>query len=404
MKNILIYINDSLGELDWIAPFMKSQEAKNFNFHIFLNGPGNSYKKKLDIIKQYGLNKKNIILINSKSDIDVYVYKVDVFLNRVLGRSKRYSFLLFQILRTIFDKIRGIFPYIFFRTSISYDFIFRDYNLKDSFMLKKYERNSKKTKNVIFPHAVGLSRMHPSCPREPIKEVACDLWLENSELSDIVKKHASYKDVFFASGAPIFDVNYKLDSLFNTDIKKVLIITRDCNPMFGFNYGDAYNVFEKLLSSLNDMKYTVLIKHHPRDKRLSKWRNIQNKYKNTIEYEESLNNMDEPLSACFTLFSTAPLLLLSRQIPIFDISPYRTYKSYKKSLPFHYSAKNGVLTHDLIELKLYERLDDLEDLGKYMHQHVLEKLSFLQYSKCKEIFPDGANLKIANKLLEVRGE
>lgn len=404
MQNILIYINDSLGELDWIAPFVKSDEGKAFNFYIFLNGPGKTYQDKINILKRYGLVGKNIHCLNSHSKKDYYFFKLDEFLNRVLGRIKLYSFEAFKVLRLFFDFIRLSGAVLLKSHKIKFDYIFRDYNLKESFSLQQYISQNQQAKIVIFPHAVGLQKEHPECPRESIKVVYADLWLENSDLSDIAQNTEAYKDVFFASGVPAFDINYKMKSLFDFKIKKVLIITRDCGMVFGFTYKDAYKVFETLLEQLSKMEYAVVIKHHPRDKKLKEWKRIQSKYPNIIELDESLSSINEPYSACFTLFSTAPLFLLSRHIPVFEFSPYKKIEEYVDKLPMHYADKSGLLTHDLLSLGLYKRLDDLDNLSIYMNKEYLSSLSSSQYRRCKEIFPQGANLKISNKIMGFSGE
>ena len=331
MKNILIYINDSLGELDWIAPFIKSEEGKIFNFYIYLNGPGKTKKDKLEILNKYGLDEENIYSINSQSNRDYYIFKMDEFLNRVLGRIKLYSLKIFNLFRILFDAIRFFASYLLPHSNIKFNYIFRDYNLKESVSLQLFIRSNKKAKIVIFPHAVGLQKNHPSCPREALKVVKSNLWLENSSLSDIAQNSEAYGDVFFASGAPAFDVNYQLKSLFDVEAKKVLIITRDCGMAFGFNYEEAYVVYDRLLKELENMGYEAVVKHHPRDRKLAQWRKIQKKYRNIRELSETLSDISLSYTVCFTLFSTAPLFLLSRKIPIIEFSPYRKYEDYEKS-------------------------------------------------------------------------
>ena len=401
MKNILIYINDSLGELDWIAPFLKSKEAEKFNFYIFLNGPGKNYLEKKTILERYDLVKDNIQIINSMGQKDFYLFKLDEFLNRVLGRIKLYSFSAFKFFRKSFDLFRKSSAYLLASSEVKFDYIFRDYNLKDSTSLQRYLLDNKEAKIVIFPHAVGLQKEHLSCPREPLKIVKSDLWLENSNYSDIAQKSPTYKDVFYASGVPAFDVNYELKSLFKVESKKVLIITRDCGMTFGFDYEDAFKVFDKLLEELEELGFSVEVKHHPRDRKISEWRKIQNKYFNIRELDKSLMNIDSQYSACLTLFSTAPLFLLSRQIPIYEFSPYKKYEDYKRSFPMHYSDGDGNLTHDLLALKLYKRLNRVSDFKLFMDAESLKKLSKEQYERCKEIFPLGANLNITTKLLDL---
>ena len=400
MKNILIYINDSLGELDWIAPFIKSEEGKEFNFYIYLNGPGKTYQEKIDILRKYGLLSENIFSINSNSKKDFYLFTLDDFLNRVLGRIKLFSYALFLFMRKLFDLFRIFVATILSGNKTTFNYIFRDYNLKNSFSLIHYIRMNENAKIIVFPHAVGLQRSHPSCPREPLKEVKADLWFENSDLSNIVKKSKIYKDIFIVTGVPAFDNNYKKKTLFSTNVKRVLIITRDCGMTFGFTYVDAFSIFDTLLQKLNQLGYEIKIKHHPRDRKLNEWRDIQSRYSKIEELEGSLNDIKDTYSACYTLFSTAPLFLLSRGVPVFEFSPYKNIEEYKEQLPMHYVDDENLLTHDLLNLELYKRLNKISKIEKYMSNEYLTKLAKKQYLKCQEIFPMGANKKIMNILKE----
>lgn len=395
-KNVLIYINDSLGELDWIAPFLKSSYAKHFNFYIFLNGVGRSYEEKEGILKKYGL--KDIKLLNSK--YTRFAFLLDDFLNRVLGRVKLLSYNLFVFGRYVVDIFRKIVSYLIPSNGVEFDFIFRDYNLKDSIYLINYIEKNKNAKVVIFPHAVGLQKFHKECPREPIKEVKSDLWLENSKESNMALKSDFYKNKFFASGVPAFDINYKKVSLFNVDVKRVLVITRDCGLAFGFSYEDAFKSFKIMLDKFVLLGYEVEVKHHPRDTRLSKWREIQQNYKNVKEVDFSLTELEKEYSVCFTLFSTAPLFLLSRSIPVIEFSPYKKYDDYKRSFAMHFRDKEGNLTHDLLFLELFKKIE-LDEIETILEKDSLKELSKSQFIRMKQIFPDEANKNIYTKLLEL---
>jgi hypothetical protein len=404
MKKVLIYINDSLGELDWIVPFIKSKEGRVFIFYIFLSGPGKNYHEKVDILKQYGLDENNIICINKHLKKDFYAFKFDQFLNRVLSRINMYSFWAIGISNSIFNFIWLAISHFLRYDSHKFDYIFRDYGLDNGLFLTHCLRFNNNAKIIIFPHGIALKKIHPSCLLEPpLKIVSADLWLENSDLSDIAKNNKVYKSIFLASGVPAFDTNYKKESLFDVESKKVLIITRPCRIFLGFNYADAYKVLDEILQQLESMGYLVEIKHHPRERELKGWRKIQNKYLNVKEIKQSLSDINGKYSACFTLYSTAPLFLLSRRIPVFEFSPYKNYTDYKKKFSVHYKGKRGLLTHDLLELKLFEKLDS-SNISECMGKERLECLSAFQYRKCKDIFPGGANSSIANKLIELLDE
>jgi len=395
-KNVLIYINDSLGELDWIAPFLKLNYVKHFNFYIFLNGVGNNYEDKEKVLKKYGL--KDVQLLNSKDTR--FAFLVDDFLNRVLGRVKLLSYNLFVFGRYVVDIFRKMASYLIPSNSVEFDFILRDYNLKDSIYLINYIKKNKNARVVIFPHAVGLQKYHEECPRESIKEVKSDLWLENSKESDMALKSDFYKNKFFASGVPAFDINYKKVSLFNIDVKRVLVITRDCGLAFGFTYEDAFNSFKIMLDKFYLLDYEVEVKHHPRDTRVSKWREIQQSYDNVKEVDFTLTELEKEYSVCFTLFSTAPLFLLSRYIPVIEFSPYKKYDDYKRSFAMHFKDKDGSLTHDLLILELFKRIE-LDEIETILEKDSLKELSKSQFTKMKQIFPDEANKNIYTKLLEL---
>ncbi len=396
-KNILIYINDSLGELDWIAPFLKSSDAKHFNFYIFLNGVVKNDEDKEKILTKYGL--KDVQLLNSKDTR--FAFFIDDFLNRVLGRVKLLSYNLFVFSRYMVDSFRKVVSYLLPSSNgVEFDFIFRDYNLKDSIYLINYIEKNKNAKVVIFPHAVGLQKYHKECPREPIKKVKSDLWLENSFESDRVLRSNFYKNKFFVSGVPAFDLNYQKVSLFNVDVKRVLVITRDCGLAFGFSYEDAFKSFKIILDEFALLGYDVEVKHHPRDTRLSKWREIQQNYGNVKEVDFSLTELEKEYSVCFTLFSTAPLFLLSRSIPVIEFSPYKKYDDYKRSFAMHFRDKDGSLTHDLLFLELFKKIE-LDEIETILEKDSLKELSKSQFIKMKQVFPDEANKNIYTKLLEL---
>lgn len=398
MKTILIFINDSLGELDWISPFIISNEAKEFKFYVYLNLYNKKYKEKLAIFNNYKLNKNNIILLNDDNRIDYYSMKLDNFLNRILGIINKYSFRSFKLVRYIMDTLRKIVGSFYNKTKkVKFDYIFRDYNLKDTFILNSYIQHNSKAKIIIFPHAIGLQKINSDFKREPLKQVKSHLWLENSHLSDIPQKNKFYQNIFYNSGSPSISINYDKQTLFNPNSKNILVITRDCGNVYGFSYEDAFKTFDILLAKLETKQLNIFIKHHPRDKKLNNWRKIQNKYENIYEFETSLNNIEIELKACLTLFSTAALFLLSRGIPVFEISPYKKYKEYQSKMPFHFEGDDGYLTHDLLHLNLFKKLKNINLLEK----ETLVEIAQMQVKQCKTVFPVNANRNIVNKLRQL---
>ncbi len=398
-KNLLIFINDSLGELDWIAPFIQSEEAKMFNFYIYLNAPGKRYTDKKRIFDTYNLKRENVVLLNSDNSIELSLFKFDNIINKVLNRIKKYSYTLFVMTRKASDILRKVYGRLFKnRSRIKFDFIFRDYNLKDSFNLSRFEQSNPEAKVIVFPHAISIQKEHDQCPREPLKEVKADLWLENTIHSDIAKSSKQYRNIFFASGSPTLGENYSKVPLFDVTSKNVLILTRICIDEYGFGHEDGLNVFTEILEKLKSLNINAIVKHHPRDTRLGEWRKIQNHFTNVVEYEKSLNEIDIKLKACFTLFSSAPLFVLSRQVPVFEISPYKSCDNYNYQMPFHFCKNSALLTHDMLDLNLFKRVTDINDIKDELEGKNLTSTSIEQFSNCKKIFPGDANKKISKKL------
>jgi len=400
MKYILVYINDSLGELDWIAPYMKSEETRIFQFYIYLNGPGKDYREKRDILFRYGLTEhENIHCLNRPVKRERLLFEADTLINRVLGRIKLLSFRLFEIGRKSADLLRGGVALLsLVESPVTFDLIFRDYNLKESMGLSCLIRQNPEAKIVIYPHAIGLQRFHPMCPREPIKKVRADLWLENSDYSDQAKKDPYYQKLFYPCGVPAFDINSRLAPLFHAGSKRVIVITRDCSLTFGFTYETAMDAFRKLLEQLVQNGYEVHIKHHPRDRKVDIWREIHKPIPGCYEIEESLSAISGEWCACFTLFSTAPLFLLSRGVPVFEFSPYRQYDTYGREFPMHYKDHDGNLTHDLLDMGIFCRIGCGEDINGYLDEEKLLEVVRQETEAYRKVFPLGANAKISQKL------
>ena len=62
---ILVFINDSLGELDWIQLFILWGAQNGYTFHVYLNLTGKDETERLNIFEDYFKNSSNIYLLNS---------------------------------------------------------------------------------------------------------------------------------------------------------------------------------------------------------------------------------------------------------------------------------------------------------------------------------------------------
>jgi len=394
MKNILIYIDTSLGELDWLLPFIKSKQGKIFNFYILLNEFGlkiNASKVKA-ISKSYNLDEKNIYLVNrftlTAKIASVLIFFLKIFLFIPSFSKKIYEFE--GVIKVLLLKYR----------SISFDYIFRDAGLDDSLYLNYFVGRNQSSKIIVFPNGVGLMPRIPGAKQDTFRLVPVDLWLENSEFSDMAKNVKEYAEVFYVSGSPPLDINYRKKSLYDYKSKRAIVITRNCRMDYGFDYEMAFDALHKILDKLNKGGFSVDIKHHPRQRNLSKWRRIQSKFPNINELTDSLNGISKNYSVCLTLHSSAPIFLLSRGIPVLEFSPYKKFKEYSVDFTYHFENKDGYLTNLMIDKGLYEKIES-EYLEDYLQKEKLDYLSRKQLEVCKQMFPTDANSKITHKLVEM---
>jgi len=356
----LVFINDSLGELDWIAPFVNRASKENYNFLIYLNLPGKSALEKQDIYSQYFNDHNRIVFINSSVEIPSWLATVDRYLNSILRRISGKSYALFLMLRSLTDFLRKVVGRAmrFFYVIPNYDILMRDYNLKDSFALAVLSHSGEMSAICIFPHSTAIQSNKQNTAKRPPKRIKADLFLENTNLSTQFSE--SYSSVFVACGSPQIEEFIKDGkSLADFEVNSILFITRNCDPrFFGFSYERAGVVFKDALTWANNNNIHVFIKHHPRDSRLDYWRSIQSEFDNVTEVMTSLNSFSHPISFAFCFYTSACLLLTSRGVPVFDVSPYA---GDVKNLPFHYLDNDGDITHELIEYGMCGRVKILED-------------------------------------------
>ncbi|ORU94622.1 MAG: hypothetical protein A6F72_08970 [Cycloclasticus sp. symbiont of Poecilosclerida sp. N] len=382
-SKLLIFIHKSLGELDWISGFIKSSEAESFDIFIYLNKVGKSARENKQIYESYGLDKANVTLLEPS-----YIRKG---LCKVLGKH-------LNKIRYFKNRMQSIHDFCGTKLGFNqnFDFIFRDYQLHDSFQLLSAFKVNKEAKMVIFPHGVGL---HKAQKREALLKIdpaiKADLWLENSILS--TRWVVTYKDVFFVSGAPGLSSSYDKPSLFDASSMNVLVNTRNKYTPYGSTREMALKVFSQVLEFCDQKKFNVYIKHHPRESNIHEYRDIQKKYSRVKEFSDSLTIIDIKLRACLSMFSSSGLFLTARQVPVFDITPYLNIKR-GNPLSFHFEDEKGQLTHDLIEIGVQERLETLDVL---LDEMKLKLIGEAQFDAIKKYFPEASSSKISQKLKEL---
>lgn len=382
-RTALIFIHKSLGELDWIAPFIKSEEAKEISFFIYLNKMGSGHEEKQQILEKYGLNGGNVSLLDNK----MHSTAIYSFFDKRLQKIKK-KVTWCKGIEKFFRRKNAQLP----SYKQTYDFIFRDYQLRYVFELSCFLMANPSAKVVVFPHAVAIPRINTQFVvdgRPP--KVKMDLWLENSikayQLPDV-------RELFFISGAPGLSAYYEMKGLFNPKSANILINTRNEFELHGCTKEAALERFDSILGFCQKNGLTAHIKHHPRDHELYLYRDIQQKYSCAQEYDGTLTNITMELRACLSFFSTSGLFLSARQVPVIDITPYADFKTLKP-LALHYDNGHGKLTNDLMEIGVQERLDNLDVL---LSADSLSQLSENQFEALKVNFPGDSNKKIIDRL------
>lgn len=386
MENrVLIYINNSLGELDWIADFLLSNQGKKYKFSIFFNfTPKNSYD---EILLNYNLLKPNISLANKGDSLEKTLIKINYYLD-VLNNKFKKNYIFSLIKRWI----GAIYSY---KYNEKYDLIFRDYNLKDSIILFSILLKNKDSKVVVFPHATIIQDEMLDLPLRKV-----DLWLGNTKKSIRFSEHKIYKDFFYECGSPKISTNIKKGGLFSQDSKNIILYTRVSTIEYGFTFEEALDRYDELLRELNCLGYQVYVKHHPREskKALEKWGRISEKYKNVLYFKELSLVKSKKFRACLTFFSSAPLYMLARKIPVYEISPYKQFNEYDIKLPFHYKDEKGNLTNEYLSNNMYKRIEKVQLLGEELKSNNVAKVSEIQFSNLKNIYKSDACEKIGKKL------
>lgn len=331
---VAIFVNNSMGELDWIVPYIK-QTSLDIHFDIYL------YHQRLwDFDIQNKTDNINIICCSN--------YKNTVFLDTFLDNLYRYLArkIPFDIsyVSTFFDFLRyftSLFIILKYQLKYKYDFIFRDYNLKQSILLYKLSRKSKKV--VIYPHSTALMTNYGKKPQ--LNKIKHAIFLENTEYHDRFLPY--YAKNMAVVGSPGLDVirQKKITNKLNS----ILIITRNCDEsFFGFDYDSSFKLLRTILTWAKRSNLEVDIKHHPRDNRVQEWRRVSESFDNVNEINGNLSENNNSYLYCLCYYTSAFIPSVLKKTLCIDVSPYRSI--YFKNLPYH-TWNNGP-HHEFSELKL----------------------------------------------------
>lgn len=386
--NRVIFINNSTGELDWIAPYIKWSASPQMRYYIVFNFAKNR-KTREEIFNNYFDSENQHIQYIESINFPIFFAHIDRIVDGLLRRISGIHYGVFLTIRRFVDLARKFAGMVFAKRhafiaeAAKQDIIiFRDYNLKDSFALSAIIYRCNDPLVVVYPHSTAIQSNSKQTPKNPPKSVKCDLFLENTVLSNHFSD--TYKSQFCAVGAPVFDLR-RLGASFNVNAKTVLFLTRNCDPRyFGFTQKDALDVFKRSCDWAYSNGLRLIAKHHPRDPDLDDWRSIQRDYTNVSEFRGSLNDLSDDFLCVLSFYTSAGLLFTCRSIPVFDVSPYT---GDVDNLPFHYKDRYGMITHDLIDKGFYSRssIDSLES-----DVSILEEIGSQQRKVLDKFFPQGS--------------
>lgn len=398
-KTVLVFINDSLGELDWIQPFIVEYQNQ-YSFFVYLNLPRKTREEKKKIFENFFKQNSTVIHLDGSLEFPLFLSWLDANLNSVLRRLGFLYFPLFLVLRRLIDyfrKLVGRFMSLIIKAP-TFDIIFRDYNLNDSFFLSTMYASNPGSKICIFPHSTAIESNSYRTPKNRPKRIQADIFFENTDLSTQFSK--PYKDIFIAVGSPSIEQSAKSSvNIANYSSKSFLFITRNCDPrFFGINYEDCGKVFYETLLWAKENDYKVYIKHHPRDNLLSFWQSIQAEFDNIEEVKYTLNNFDSEIAFGLCFYTSVGLLLTGRSIPIFDISPY---KGDPSTLPFHFKNEEFSITHELVEYGMYDQFETIEQFIENVSVNFLKERGAAQRANLSKYFPTDSNRLINKSLSEL---
>ena len=362
-KFVVIIVNNSISELDWLLPLLYL--LKN-NFYIFV------YFKNLKIYRSLKDNKVNFLLFQKIIDYyfvdkfqNLFFYK---FFNKLLRIYSLNSSLGINLekkihnLKRLEDIVRDITNF----NDVEIKYIFSDYGLNSSWVkiITKYEK--KRPKIIHYPHSPQSYESKGNLI--PRYKLLGDMLLVGRKKDELFFSNFIEKKKIYPCGIPrydkwwqkkilenaVFDFNYK-------SIKKYNIIT--------FAYVSKFETFKdrskeiskqlyQVMSAIKNLNNTIVIfKIHPR-KNSKKFLSILNKFdkKKWLLSKTHLTKLSKISKALICHpNSAAGLDALSQNIPTIQLWPIEGIESKKdmqRKLGFVEPAKNLTHLKKLIELSI----------------------------------------------------
>lgn len=299
----MIIINKSLGELDWLIfnwPYLDLRHPINILCYRV------SKQKVINHAPNFFRENNQIRLLDFGE-----VFKFASFFQFFDNLMDRLSTKVFNTFGPVSQSYIEIFFGIFrnclaYRNNLSSslcgDFVYHEYNARGTFLLSLLPRGIVVN---FFPHHFGPSPMLSKIERR---------------VMNIVSKTADYKLLHtFERPSATSVKNLKRKK---TDSHVVLILTRQCSPIYGFSYKEAFDVLNKLCEVLRRSDVEIYIKHHPREHEYYFWEILEDFYKikridgSIFDFVSDLNVV------CFHLFTTLVWPLSELGVKCFDVSPY----------------------------------------------------------------------------------
>lgn len=385
MRKHFIFINDSTGELDWIAPYLKSLDETENLIYVCLSLPRFNTKRRnttyLDYFKDTRINHYNISKYTHR------ILRVEFFIERVFAHLIPHRVINLKLNSFISTSLSFLVPMKCKNFSLCYI----DYNLKEKSLYKAFLRKNPKSKVVIFPHSTALMTNSIKTPKpKKTKKIRCDLFLENTKYNSAFN---DYSDVMAVVGSPTLDVFRNIDK--KSIEKSILILTRRFESTFAMAESETLNNYSSIVKYYSKMGYIINVKHHPRDTQTEKW-NLDNDKYQIIKVSEDISRVKTNFSAVFSVYSSAPVLFASRGIPTFD---FTAYKGTTEALPYHYLDKDNNITHELIELGIIKKIDNITEQSLSIIQpSELKDIGLNQKEMVNQIFGHNAAKKIQDKI------
>ena len=362
-KFIVVLVNNSISELDWILPVLNSLKSNYFIFIYFKNYKIFSSLKSNDVLSKL-LNKTTKFFF-IENFYDLFFYKV---LKKTLNFMNLNIFPIDFFERKIHD-LNGLKDLIKKKTNINnieIDFIFSDYGINSGWVKIITKYNNTRPKIVHYPHSPQSFYSKKKIVTK--YKLYGDILLVGREKDkSFFSNFISIKKIH-SCGIPKYDLSWKNKILKNSEfdfdynkIKKFNLITFAYVSKFeNFNnksnelskqLEDVMKVFEKIENTL------VIFKVHPR-KNSKKFLKILEKFdkRKWILSKTHLTKLSSVSSSVLCHpNSAAGLDALSQNIPSIQLWPVEGVESgndIQKKLGFIKSAKNMNMLKKLILLSI----------------------------------------------------